>query len=267
MLPFEPIEMKRFGMTLGRLRLILLRKIYIQTLKKADGVIFLTQYASKKIQEVTGKLPNIRVIPHGVDSIFSSLDHNIVKHFPLTKIKCVYVSAAAPYKHQWNVIEAIYLLRLKNFSISIDLIGGGSGNAKNRVNHAIRRFDPEGNFVNQLPFLQPEKVSSQIQGSDIFVFASSCENLPITLLEGMASGLAIASSDMGPMPEVLGQGGAYFDPEKPQSIADAIELLINNPKLREDSIKCAINNSKNFSWKECSDETFNFLSNYNVSKQ
>ncbi|MDA9644547.1 glycosyltransferase family 4 protein [Pseudomonadota bacterium] len=267
MLPFEFTEMERYGLTLGRLRLIVLRLIYIHTLKRSYGVIFLTKYAARKIQEVTGKLPNNRVIPHGVDSIFSSMQNKPIKPLPLNEIRCVYVSASAPYKHQWNVIEAIYLLRLKNIPASLDLIGGGSGKSDKRVNEAIRKFDPERRFVNQLPFIKPNEVSKRIQESDIFVFASSCENLPITLLEGMSSGLAIASSDMGPMPEVLGKGGTYFNPEAPQSIADAIELLIKDSSFRSDSINHAINNAKHFSWKECSDNTFHFLVSCNDSKK
>ena len=61
--------------------------------------------------------------------------------------------------------------------------------------------------------------------SNIFIFASSCENMPITLIEGMASGLPIACSDRGPMPEVLQDGGVYFNPEDCKSIVFAIEKL------------------------------------------
>jgi glycosyltransferase involved in cell wall biosynthesis len=65
--------------------------------------------------------------------------------------------------------------------------------------------------------------------SDIFVFASSCENMPNTLIEGMAAGLKIACSSRGPMPEVLKDAGYYFDPESPVSISKAIEQIILNP--------------------------------------
>ena len=56
---------------------------------------------------------------------------------------------------------------------------------------------------------QPPGVLSK---ANLFIFASSCENMPNTLLEGMASGLPIACSDRGPMPETLQDRGILSMP-------------------------------------------------------
>ena len=50
--------------------------------------------------------------------------------------------------------------------------------------------------------------------ADLGLFASSCENMPNILLETMGAGLPIACSNRQPMPEILKNGGEYFDPEK-----------------------------------------------------
>ena len=97
------------------------------------------------------------------------------------------------------------------------------------------------------------------KSADLGVFASSCENLPITLLENMASGLPIACSNLGPMPEVLGKAGVYFDPESGESIRDAIEQLVLSPRLRADVAQLAFARSKDFNWERCAKETFSFL--------
>ena len=44
-----------------------------------------------------------------------------------------------------------------------------------------------------------------------------------TLIESTCVGLPIACSNRGPMPEVLEDGGVYFDPENTQSIKRSIE--------------------------------------------
>ena len=62
------------------------------------------------------------------------------------------------------------------------------------------------------------------------LFASSCENLPNILLETMGARLPIACSNRQPMPEILGEGGEYFDPEKSDTIYDAIIKLIHSSK-------------------------------------
>ena len=74
-------------------------------------------------------------------------------------------------------------------------------------------------FVSQKEFVANGNIPDYLARSDLFIFASSCENLPITMLEAMASGIPICCSNRGPMPEVLGREGCYFDPEVPASIA------------------------------------------------
>jgi glycosyltransferase involved in cell wall biosynthesis len=96
--------------------------------------------------------------------------------------------------------------------------------------------------------------------ADAFVFASSCENLPIILLEAMAAGLPIACSNRGPMPEVLKDAGVYFDPESPEQIAQAMAKLMADSELRASCSAKAYEYASQYQWKRCADETFAFLS-------
>lgn len=58
MLSYEKGIMKLYGISLARLRLIFILYLQNWTLKRSDGVIFLTKYAADVIQEHTGKLKN-----------------------------------------------------------------------------------------------------------------------------------------------------------------------------------------------------------------
>ena len=83
--------------------------------------------------------------------------------------------------------------------------------------------------------------------------------MPNILLEGMASGLPIACSNRGPMPEILIKSGVYFDPEKEKSIYNAVKKLILSPKLREKKADQAFNLSRKYAWKTCANDTFKFF--------
>jgi len=61
------------------------------------------------------------------------------------------------------------------------------------------------------------------------------------------------------MPEVLGDAGLYFDPERPATIADALERLAWDPRLREQLAARAYERAARFSWDRCARETFAFL--------
>lgn len=256
MLSYEPGEMERYRFSGAWLRLLALRYIQARSLRRARGAIFLTQYASQKIQQFSGRLRNVAIVPHGVGEHFRQPAPATA--FGNGPIQCLYVSNAELYKHQWHVIRAVGELRKRGHDLVLTL-AGASGKAQPLIDDALAQVDPRGEFVKQLGAVQHEELPALIAKSHLFVFASSCENMPNTLLEGMASGLPIACSDRGPMPEVLQDGGVYFNPEDPGSIAAALEQLIVDERLRARTAERARELSEQFSWARCARETWKFL--------
>ena len=260
MLSYEPGEMRRYGLSRAWLRLLILQYVQACSLKRAHGVIFLTKYAAKVIQEFTGPLPKVAVIPHGVGEAFRRKQDDIIRPWsPGAAIRCVYVSNAEMYKHQWQVVRAIAELRRRGHPIVLTLAGGGEGRAQRKINDEIAVTDPQHKFVRMVGAIAHDRLPDLLAESDLFVFASSCENMPNTLVEGMAVGLPIACSNRGPMPEVLANGGVYFDPTDAESIAGAIEQIIQSPALRLTIAQRAKVLSQQYNWKRCADETWAFV--------
>jgi glycosyltransferase involved in cell wall biosynthesis len=250
MLSYEPGMMRYFGYTKARLRLLTLLLVQNRAFRSAKGVIFLTNYAAKVIQESCGALPRVACIPHGVGEDFRRT--HALQAWPepgARPIQCLYVSNAEMYKHQWVVVRAIEGLRKCGYNIILSLVGGGSGRAQEHLDEQISISDPKKTFVFQLDFLPHQELPLHLARADIFVFASSCENMP----------LPIACSNRGPMPEVLTDGGVYFDPENADSIANAVEKIIRDPVLRVSVANRAKVLSAQYSWSRCADETFEFI--------
>ncbi|MBM7419182.1 MULTISPECIES: glycosyltransferase [Chryseobacterium] len=258
MLSYEKGEMKRFGFSKQRIRLELLKLVQNNSLKKSTAAIFLTQYASKVIQQSSGKISNVKIIPHGVSNNFRVLTNNGFWNEEKKEIKCIYVSNVELYKHQWNVALAIQNIKNKGYNVSIDFIGGGAGKAQLKFDKTIKTIN-NNEYLVQHDFVVHSKLPQLIQEKDIFIFASSCENMPNTLIEGMSSGLPIACSNRGPMPEVLQDGGVYFNPENVEEIENAIMNIITNSIDRMRISKRALELSDFYSWKRCSKETFEYL--------
>ena len=260
MLSYEPGVMRYFGYGFARLRLLAILVLQNMAFRRSAGVVFLTHYSANVIQKSCGLLPSITYIPHGVDDVFKKAQ--ALNSWPVADerpVECVYVSNAEMYKHQWIVVEAISLLRKRGHNLTLSLVGGGKGPAEQLLKDAIAFFDPERIFVKQLEFLPHGQLPKLLAQADLFVFASSCENMPVTLLEAMAVVLPIACSNRGPMPEVLADGGVYFNPEDANSIATAIEQIIQSPALRTAIAQRAKALSQQYTWKRCADETFAFL--------
>ncbi len=264
LLPFEMPELLRYGWSIFTLKMVLLRFIQSRSYQKAAGLIFLTDYARKVVSLVAGRLSgNTCMIPHGLNPRFNQapkLQHNIADYDDTNPYRVLYVSTIDQYKHQWYVVEAVAALRQQGLPVVLDLVGPAYPPALQRLNETINRLDPGRAWVRyhgEIPF---DDLHHRYAQADLGLFASSCENMPNILLETMASGLPIACSNRGPMPEVLGAGGIYFDPEQATEIVRALQRLIESPTLRTELAHLSYQRSQQYSWQRCADETFGFLS-------
>jgi glycosyltransferase involved in cell wall biosynthesis len=262
MLPFEWREFRRYGWSVATLRYILLRWSQSWAFRRADGLIFLTQYAQERVMRVIKHTSaNLVVIPHGVDERFFTPPRGTesVQYSNESPFRLLYVSIINHYKHQWHLAEAVSRLRHEGLPVALDLVGPAYPPALKRLRIVLERLDPAGTFIRYLGPVPHNDLPARYREADACVFASSCENMPNILMEGMASGLPTACSNRGPMPEVLGDAGVFFDPESPDSIADAVRMLFSSPPLRARLAKASFERAQEFSWQRCAHETFSFL--------
>jgi glycosyltransferase involved in cell wall biosynthesis len=263
LLPFEWRELLRYGLSMRTIKFIILRFLQSISFRRADGVIFLTQYAQDVALKVTGLLKgSVVVIPHGVDPRFFAPPRKQkgINDYDFKKpIRLIYISTVAPYKHQWNVVEAVSALRNDGIPVTLDLFGASCPSALKRLEFSINKVDPCGHYIQYHGLMQHEAIQEVYLKADIVVFASSCETFGQILIEGMSAGLPVACSNASAMPELLGSSGVYFDPLNSDSIAITLERLINSPELRADNALHSFERAKEFSWERCSDDTFKFL--------
>jgi glycosyltransferase involved in cell wall biosynthesis len=263
LLPFEVNELMRYGCSWITLQIILLRLIQTRSFRNADGVLFLTEYARDVVLRVTGRLSGkISIVPHGINPRFSKepkIQLDITEYDHSHPYRVLYVSVISQYKHQWHVVEAVAALRQKGLPVVLDLVGPAYPPALKRLTDVIDCYDINRAWVNYYGEIPFNELHLKYAQADLGLFASSCENMPNILLETMASGLPISCSNRGPMPEVLGAAGVYFDPESVNDIARALSELITSPKLRTELAQASYERAQQYSWQLCAKGTFKFL--------
>lgn len=93
------------------------------------------------------------------------------------------------------------------------------------------------------------------QGAAALVYPSQYEGFGIPPLEAMSQGCPVICSRATSIPEVVGEAGAYFDPQDVDSIRDALEQTLQSESVREGLIEAGHQRSQGFSWDRCARET------------
>jgi glycosyltransferase involved in cell wall biosynthesis len=270
LLPFEWRELRRYGLSVSTLRLILLRWIQSCTFRRADGLIFLTRYAQNSVMQVIKTtLGKTAIIPHGINDRFASppREQLPINQYSVDRpFRILYVSIIDVYKHQWHVAEAVVQLRKSGLPVALELVGPAYPSALKRLRQTLDKIDPVGEVVRYSGEVPYAALHACYEQADLGLFASSCETFGMILTEAMSSGLPIACSSCSAMPELLGDAGVYFDPENPDDIAHALRTLINSADLRTRLAEASFERVKVFSWQRCADETFGFLARCAITK-
>ena len=258
-LAYEPKMIRKYGFSFKSLRLILIMYLQNKAFKNSNGVIFLTKYASSLIQEFTGEISNVKIIPHGSDGLFKPQSLPIEAKKLSNKISCLYVSPTLFYKNHFNLIKAVSILISRGVNIELNCIGKVERKEYKRLSKLIRHLGLNNKTIKFMGEIQKEKLVDYHHQSDIYLFASSCESFGISLLDAMSCGIPIASSSYSSINETLEDGGIYFDPYDVNSIVSSVIKLISDDKLRFSISKKAHEISKKYSWKESAKHTFEFI--------
>lgn len=91
--------------------------------------------------------------------------------------------------------------------------------------------------------------------AEVFVFPSFYEGFGIPVLEGMACGVPVITSNVSSMPEVGGDAAVYFDPYNENDMAEKIGMVLKDRNLRQTMTDRGLNKVKEYSWEKCAEET------------
>jgi len=265
LLPFEKEESSIYGISKSRVRIFLLGILFSHSFKKSAGVVFLSEYARLRVIDENSQAPiYYKIIPHGVSAFFSNppaRQYDISAYNKDNPFRLLYISTVDIYKNHCQVIEAVSSLRNSTgWPIVIDFFGSAMPDMICKFQETLKKYDPHSEWMKYHGWQPEERLKIFLQAADVGLFASSCENLPITLLMKMASGLPIVSSDSGLMPEILGDAAIYFNTKDSADIALKLKVLIDSPSKRKELAERSHIKSKEYQWDRCASDTLAFLS-------
>ena len=207
LLTFESNELIGSGFSMNTLKMLIWRTVRSWIFHRSEGVIFLTDYVKNAVLKVTENLrAKTAVIAH-----YLSQQFEFVNKMPCTISECslensfklIYVSNVDTYKHQLPVLRAVERLRQKGYPLRISFIGPGLADSITNLTRALIELDPHKQWARYSGQVLYEQLQGHYTKANLGIFASSCKTFGIILLEKMAMGMPIASSNLSPMSEIL----------------------------------------------------------------
>lgn len=137
----------------------------------------------------------------------------------------------ARQKDHVTLIQAAALLKTQGLILEVALLGGGKVSVKKRLQALAAKLGVSShiNFLghsNQVP-----ELLAQYQ---IAALITHYEGMPLALVEAMAAGCAVVASNVVGVKEILALGiGVAVEPNNPESLAQALAELLNNPARAE----------------------------------
>ncbi len=252
MLPFDNSEMKRFEF-LKRFKFKLIKYFQILTFNKSNGIIFLSDYAREVILNKIKTSKNNVVIPHGIEI---QKKNNYLQKTDYFEI--LYISDFLPYKHQFNVVKAIKELIIEGHNIQLTLIGQTDKNHFKKIKSLINENDDLKKRIKIKGKIDFFNIPDYFKKSTLFLFASTCENLPFILLEAISYGMPVICSNKRPMCDMVYGEKIFFNSTDTDSIKEIIKNNLDYQKLQKISNENYLL-SKKYNWTKNVKNTIRFI--------
>jgi glycosyltransferase involved in cell wall biosynthesis len=202
---------------------------YPRTAKVADAIIINSESLRAEVEKHLDVDPaKLRLIPEAVDhDLFRPgdpaeaarrlrLSHGIDRPFVL------FVSSLWPYKNCDGLLRAFAAAKPDLPGHDLVVVGPGRDTEYVAELHALADrlgIAPDVKWVGGVAL---EETVDFYRAADVFVYPSHNETFGLPILEAMACGCTVVTSDRSAMPETAGGAALLADPEDPRSIASAI---------------------------------------------
>lgn len=202
------------------------QKLIRSGLNLCDGLIAVSNESARQLREIT---PNakISIIPNAIDvTDFDFKTEKKSENF----VRLLFVGAIGKLKGERDLIKALAMLRDKNLNLKVSFLGYGAESLKSYCDE-LKITD----FIEFLGAVSLEERLGFFEKADVFVLPTYAEAMPMSVIEAMAAGLPVISTNVGGIPELIedGENGFLFECGDVSALAEKILLLAEDKNLRQ----------------------------------
>jgi glycosyltransferase involved in cell wall biosynthesis len=230
--------------------------LLLEAVGRASRVITSSHATEKLLISHANVSPDkIRVIPLGVDPPLSTLspDERLRERERIIGPNGEMILSVGVIQTRKNTLNMVKSLKLLPPKYKL-VLSGGNGYGSEEIHNFIRTESLE-ERVKLLGFVDDAQLARLYQAASAFLFPSFEEGFGIPVLEAMANGVPVVTSNVSSMPEVGGEAALYVDPHNPEEIAQRVAEAAENVALRASAVKKGLMRAKEFTWRRTAQET------------
>jgi len=192
--------------------------------KYSDIIFVPSNYSKNMIIKMYNLSPSkIFAVPNGVEK---SILRNHNKDFDRNNVRLLFIGKLVAQKGVDILIKSIKNVVKRKYSVTLLIVGNGDLEQYKKL---VLKLSLESN-VKFMGFLIGDEKFELLKNSDIFVFPSNYESFGNVLIEAMASGLPVITTNITAIPEIVDtDSGILIPPNDVNALAEAIIHLIENP--------------------------------------
>jgi len=228
------------------------RRQYPRSARLADAIIINSESLRSEIDRY------LDVDPLKLKLIYEAVDHDVfnrgdkdaarrhIEPFGITRPFALFVSSLWPYKNCDGLLRAWALARHRLDGRQLAIVGPGRDE---KYSASLRSLSAELGIAEDVVFVGGvplEDTARFYQAADVLVYPSFNETFGLPILEAMACGCPVVTSDVSAMPEIAGGAAVLSNPHEPASIANALLEAVGPGRDRLRTL--GLRRARGFTW-------------------
>lgn len=231
-------------------RMAVHRRLIRGCARRSKKVIFVSEWSRQAMLPALAiPLERTAVVSHGVDQAFEKPP---TEDSPSQGQKFILaVSEVLEHKNLTRLVKA-YCKLVQSTNRNVNLVIAGTISSKN-LHQSLGSFLARQGLSQRVKFLgyvPRNELDILYQQAELLAFPSLGETFGLPLVEAMAAGLPVVTSNTTVMPEICGDAVFYFDPLDVADITWSLAQVLDDPALRATLIQRGRERARAFSWSD-----------------
>lgn len=217
-------------------------------LKRAAGLIAISENTRQDAIRVLG------IAPEKIHTIHSGVAEQYFDARPTRRKRpyVLYVGAIEPRKNLDTLLDAWRQLNTTEYDL---VIAGATGWGSEKTMSRIRAE------ATCLGYVPESDLPGLVAGATAFVYPSLYEGFGFPVVQAMAAGVPVVTSNNSSLPEITGGAASLVDPKSAQEIATALRRLLESESCRVGMIARGRERARQFTWEACAERSLAFFRN------